>query len=55
VDEVRTSLTNVYNNREERRRISEASAGIIRYDFDEVRLAEDYITMYRNSSNKAAV
>ncbi|WP_295127632.1 XrtY-associated glycosyltransferase XYAG1 [uncultured Chitinophaga sp.] len=55
VDEVRANLTKVYNDREERRRISEASVGIIRYDFDEARLAEDYITMYRNSTNKAAV
>ncbi|UYQ92353.1 glycosyltransferase [Chitinophaga horti] len=55
VEEVRKNLTQVYNDHTERRRISDASAGIIRYDFDEARLAEDYINMYRNSTNKQAV
>lgn len=55
IEEVRESLTNVYNAREERRRISDASVNIIRYDFDDARLAEDYINMYKNSTNKKAV
>lgn len=51
IEEVRMNLTKVYNAHEERRRISETSPAIIHHDFDEARLAEGYIDLYRNMND----
>ncbi len=49
--DVRARLTEAYRARNERLRIRQEAAAIIRRDFDEEKLAADYAEMYRNVSN----
>lgn len=48
VEEVRTNLQQAYHSREDRHRIRGQAVEIIRQDFDEAKLATDYVDMYRN-------
>lgn len=48
VEEVKNNLQQAYHAREDRHRIRKDAVEIIRQDFDEVKLATDYVDMYQN-------
>jgi len=50
VEEVRSQLTAAYSNWEERKRIRKDAGAIIYHDFNETKLATDYVTMYKQLS-----
>lgn len=50
VEEVRAQLTAAYSNWEERKRIRKDAGAIIYHDFNETKLATDYVTMYKQLS-----
>ncbi|WP_341833843.1 glycosyltransferase [Chitinophaga pollutisoli] len=51
ITEVRNRLTEAYRAKQERQRIRQEAAPIIRADFNEEKLAADYAEMYRNVNN----
>jgi glycosyltransferase involved in cell wall biosynthesis len=46
IDEIREKIMEAYHNREERRRIGRVARGIIDQDFNETKLACDYLELY---------
>ncbi|MRG43876.1 glycosyltransferase [Chitinophaga sp. SYP-B3965] len=50
VEEVRAQLTTAYSSWEERKRIRKDAGPIIYHDFNETKLATDYVTMYKQLS-----
>lgn len=50
LEEVSTQLTAAYSNWEERTRIRKNAGAIIYHDFNETKLAGDYVTMYKQLS-----
>jgi glycosyltransferase involved in cell wall biosynthesis len=49
VTEIREKLTQAYNNRQERNSISSRAKAVIDHDFNEVRLAQDYVKLYQTT------
>jgi glycosyltransferase involved in cell wall biosynthesis len=48
IEEIAENLTLAYNSREERRRITKEARGIINHDFNDSKLAQDYIELYEH-------
>jgi glycosyltransferase involved in cell wall biosynthesis len=48
IEEIAENLTLAYNSREERRRITKEARGIIHHDFNDSKLAQDYIELYEH-------
>jgi glycosyltransferase involved in cell wall biosynthesis len=49
IDEVAEKLTATYHAQEERLRISQEARNVINNDFNETKLALDYVELYENS------
>ncbi|MGN7722571.1 XrtY-associated glycosyltransferase XYAG1 [Chitinophaga sp. 22620] len=54
VEEVRNKLITAYNSHEARARINAAAVVKVQEDFNEARLASDYVSMYKHSGKKKA-
>lgn len=52
IDEVADKLTATYENREERRRIAGEARDVINQDFNETRLAMDYVGLYETANGE---
>jgi glycosyltransferase involved in cell wall biosynthesis len=50
VTEIREKLTQAYNNREERKEIGARARKIIDHDFNEAKLAGDYVKLYQSTN-----
>lgn len=48
IAEIAENLTLAYNSREDRRRITQEARGIINHDFNDSKLAQDYIELYEH-------
>lgn len=49
VTEIREKLTQAYNNKQERNSITSRAKAVIDHDFNEVRLAQDYVKLYQST------